>query len=298
MSSSNHSSRRRRERTVVLVGAALLVSAAVAVVGPGERAVGAASSAAAAEECEPIGPETTLTGSCQVALEPTPLPQRRVVGEYELGLLSRTSVPTTTVAEFGAGGVQGSCDPATEVCSTTAELGLLDDPRDPGSAEPTVRVPDDGFGAAAGDGAVTAVDLDGDGRQELVRAARCAATTDLCLSLFTPGDRSPGSAGYSEPFATGLRIDPGSVGRIRLASGPVSLASTTVVAARFAVDRDQETTTATFTTEARHGFGVGIRCAWATSPRCRRRCASRRRCPPAGSSAWARTCCPTGRSPR
>ncbi|TYL55420.1 hypothetical protein FXB39_03515 [Nocardioides sp. BGMRC 2183] len=247
--------RARVGRVGVVLGAALAMCAPVVVVGPYESAVGSVS-AAAAEECEPIG-ETTLNGGCEVALEPTPLPQRRLVGEYEIGLLTRDGSPRSSLAEFAAGGIEGSCDPATEACSTTDELGLLDDPRDPDASMPRVSVPEDTFGDPDGDSATSAVDLDGDGRQEVVQASRCTTTPDLCLSLFTPGDRTPGSAGYREPQSTGLRTDPSSIGRIRLASGPIALASATVTGARFAVDEAQETTTATFTTTGRHGFGVG-----------------------------------------
>ena len=119
---------------------------------------------------------------------------------------------------------------------------------------------DGGFGSVGGDAAVAAADLDGDGRQELVRASGCresaAASLDLCLSYFTPG-AAPGDPGYSEEFGTGLSVDASGVGRVRVAAGPLGLASARVTSAEFGVDAAQESTVATFTTAGRHGFAVG-----------------------------------------
>ena len=239
--------------SVVSVGG----SAAVAPVAPVAAVVGV--------ECVPVG--GVVPGSCEVVLEPTSLPQRKVVGEFELGVLSRVGAgggvggggaPVSGVGELSAGGLVGSCDPATEVCSLGDAVDLGDAAAG-GSGVP-VRVPDGGFGSVGGDAAVAAADLDGDGRQELVRASGCresaAASLDLCLSYFTPG-AAPGDPGYSEEFGTGLSVDASGVGRVRVAAGPLGLASARVTSAEFGVDAAQESTVATFTTAGRHGFAVG-----------------------------------------
>lgn len=223
---------------------------------PATAAPGLTVQAAAKDECVALDGRP-LPASCAISLEPTPLPQRTVIGEFEAGVLRRTgSVPTTGISEFAAGGIAGSCDPATEVCSMSSRLGLRDDPREDDATEPPVDVLDNAAGSADGDAAQVAADLDGDGRQELVRATRCEGNSQLCLSLFTPGDRA-GGEGYTDPQPTSLRVDTAGVGRIRVAAGPVVLSATEVVAAGFAVDDAQETTVATFTTDGRHSFKKG-----------------------------------------
>lgn len=246
---------------LVLAGSAL-VGSGLAVVTPDGRpepaaALPAVAAPAPAEECVSVDDDLPLPASCAVSLDPTPLPQRTVVGEFEAGVLTRSGrQPTTAVAEFAAGGVAGSCDPSSEVCSMSNRLGLRDDPRT-GTSLPPVTVPDHTSGSGDGDAAQVAADLDGDGREELIAATRCASSSELCLSMFTPGDRSPGSEGYTAAQSTGLRLDTAGVGRIRLAAGPLALTSSDVVSARFAVDDAQETTVATFTTAGRHAFRRG-----------------------------------------
>lgn len=246
------------------VSAAAVLVASVLVAVPMEDASARttpapAAQAAARDECVAIDGRP-LPASCAVSLEPTPLPQRSVIGEFEMGVLTRVeSLPTTGVAEFAAGGLAGSCDPATEVCSASNRLGLRDDPRAPADVprQEPVPVEDSATGSADGDAAQVAADLDGDGRQELVRATRCATSSELCLSMFTPGSLESGTEGYSSPQPTGLRVDTAGVGRIRVAAGPVALSAAEVVAAGFAVDDAEETTVATFTTDGRHSFKKG-----------------------------------------
>ncbi|MFC5179366.1 hypothetical protein [Nocardioides taihuensis] len=197
---------------------------------------------------------------CEFGLEPVTFPVGQTIGEYELGLLSRTAtgeVPRLAPRDFAAGDFLGGCVPDQEACLLDNRIRV--GARDPGqspedyylykNATPVEPSTNGGVprAAASGDMALTRLDANGDGREELVYAAECQSFTgpssELCLSLYDPAVNE-----YAPWQRTGLDLDT-EFAPIRLAAGNIAQTTATVIGASFQPAPDGNGMFVTFTTD-------------------------------------------------
>ncbi len=248
--------------TVLLLGSTAGVVAQVTV--PPEVGITPPAAAAPSDSCLDDRGDVT---SCDFGLEPVRFPSGRLIGEFELGLLGRApdGVPRVQPRDFATGDFLGGCVPEQERClvDDRIRVGSREAGESPDeyflyeNASPAATFPTGGRLTAAdtGDMAVDQVDLNGDGRQELVQAVECATaagpTGEICLSLYLPALNS-----FTAWQRTGLDLDAG-FAPIRLASGSIAQASTTVTGASFAAAPDGVGMFATLATAAPHDLRPG-----------------------------------------
>lgn len=239
---------------------ALLVLALVGALGPAiappALEVAAPAAAATSDSCLD---ERGDAIPCEFGLEPVTFPVGQTIGEYELGLLSRTpdaQLPQLTPRDFKAGDFLGGCVPDQEACLLDNRIRV--GARDPGqspedyylyeNATPVDPSPGGGVprAAATGDMALTRLDANGDGREELVYAAECQSfsgpSSELCLSLYDPAVNE-----YAPWQRTGLDLA-ANYAPVRLAAGNIAQTTATVVGASFAPAPDGNGMFVTFTT--------------------------------------------------
>ena len=233
-----------------------LVAALGPAIAPSTLDIAAPAAAATGDSCLD---ERGDTIPCEFGLEPVTFPVGQTIGEYELGLLARTpdgQLPQLTPRDFAAGDFLGGCVPDQEACLLDNRIRV--GARDPGqspddyylyeNATPVDPSPVGGLprAAASGDMAMTRLDANGDGREELVYAAECQSFTgpsaELCLSLYDPAVNE-----YAPWQRTGLDLASG-FAPIKLAAGNIAQTTATVVGAAFAPAPDGNGMFVTFTT--------------------------------------------------
>jgi hypothetical protein len=206
---------------------------------------------------------------CDFGLEPIQLPVGRTIGEYELGVLARTTdgQPVLHPRDFAAGDDIGGCVPEQEACQLVDQIRvgeiapdespddyyLYENARTVSSSPTTGALT---LPSKSGDMAVTKADLTGDGREDVVVAAMCSLASvndgqEICLSFYNPASNT-----YSQWQRTGLDLDSGHA-PIRLAAGNIAQTTSRVVGATFRVADDGIGLIARFTTAEPHDLRPG-----------------------------------------
>ena len=268
---------RRTIRAFAATSACLLVTGVLTVVLPTVLPPGPFTVQASGAGClDDNGHEVT----CPISLTPNPLPIGTTIGEQELTGFFGTAGGATEVQpyEWLAGSTPGKCLPNDAACSLTSKLRA-------GSPVPDQSKPAEWpsapgmAGPASGDTAITAGDLNGDGRDETISAATCpsgaGSSSEICLSVYNPATNGYPKAGQVTWFHTGQDVDTQGVGTIRLAEGLLVRKTAAVTRAVFTVNDGvdpagdpipQGGILATFTTKDPHGYVPGQPLRFADDP--------------------------------
>ncbi len=268
---------RRTIRAFAATSACLLVTGVLTVVLPTVLPPGPFTVQASGAGClDDNGHEVT----CPISLNPNPLPIGTTIGEQELTGFFGSAGGATQVQpyEWLAGSTPGKCLPNDAACSLSSKLRA-------GSPVPDQSKPAEWpsapgmTGPASGDTAITAGDLNGDGRDETISAATCpsaaGSSTEICLSVYNPATNGYPKAGQVTWFHTGQDVDTEGVGTIRLAEGLLVRKTAAVTRAVFTVNDGADPAgdpipqggiLATFTTRDPHGYVPGQPLRFADDP--------------------------------